>query len=287
MHLRFPVAKMDPRRVLPELSRKFFLETAPEESRATAETDRVALFAGCSMNYLYPQVGEASLRVLARRGVSVLLPREQKCCGLPAWGSGDVKSARKLALANVKAFEAAGTKTTLVACGSCGAHLKEQYPKLFEEADPAIRQRVQRFSDSVMDITVYLAAGLGEERPRSSDRAIRVTYHDSCHLNRKLHVTEEPRALLRSVAELVENDMADRCCGMGGSYGLENFELSAKMLARKMDSIEKTGADVIATGCMGCLMQMQQGVHDRHLDMKAAHVIQVVDEAEAASKPVS
>jgi glycolate oxidase iron-sulfur subunit len=103
-------------------------------------------------------------------------------------------------------------------------------------------------------------------------------------MKRKLGVTEEPRQLLRAVSDFVENDKADRCCGLAGSFGLENYELSAKILDRKMESIKKTGAEVIVTGCMGCLMQMQQGVHNHDLKMKTRHIIEVLDESDRAAE---
>lgn len=284
LQVRFPIGKMDPRRILPDLAKKFFLDGAPKEMPAAKEKKKALFFVGCSINYLFPAIGEASLRVLNRRGVTVKIPEEQKCCGLPAYGSGDLESARNLALDNIAAFERAGVDRVLVACGSCGAHLKEHYPKLFADADVAVRERVTRFSDSVTDLTAYLAKEAGVTMPLPGGQRLRVTYHDSCHMKRKLGVTEEPRQLLREVADFIENDTADRCCGLAGSFGLENYELSAKILDRKMESIRKTGADVLVTGCMGCLIQMQQGVHNHDLKMKTRHIIEVLDESEQAAE---
>jgi Fe-S oxidoreductase len=251
---------------------------------AAKEKKKALFFVGCSINYLFPSIGEASLRVLNRRGVTVKIPEEQKCCGLPAYGSGDLESARNLALDNIAAFEKAGVERVLVACGSCGAHLKEHYPKLFADADVAVRERVARFSDSVTDLTAYLAKETEGTMPLPGGQRLRVTYHDSCHMKRKLGVTAEPRQLLREVADFIENDTADRCCGLAGSFGLENYELSAKILDRKMESIRKTGADVLVTGCMGCLMQMQQGVYNHDLKMKTRHIIEVLDESDRAAE---
>jgi glycolate oxidase iron-sulfur subunit len=284
LQIRFPIGKMDSRRVLPDLAKKFFLDGAPKAAPAAQEQKKAAFFVGCSINYLFPQIGEATLRVLNRRGVTVQIPEGQKCCGLPAYGSGDLESARKLALANIAAFEKAGGERVLVTCGSCGAHLKEHYPKLFADAEAVVRERVARFSASVTDLTAYLAEQTGEAAPLPEGKRLRVTYHDSCHMKRKLGVTEEPRQLLRAVSDFVENDKADRCCGLAGSFGLENYELSAKILDRKMESIKKTGAEVIVTGCMGCLMQMQQGVHNHDLKMKTRHIIEVLDESDRAAE---
>jgi glycolate oxidase iron-sulfur subunit len=221
----------------------------------------------------------------------VLIPEGQKCCGLPAYGAGDLELAKKLALANMEAFEKITSGKIVVACGSCGAHLKKHYPRLFREEAPALKERAERFSESITDLTAYLAGRVGEAlRPaeiREKMQARRVTYHDSCHAKRKLGIREEPRTLLRAAgAELVEMNEPDRCCGLGGSFGLENYELSARILDHKMEDITKTGAEVVATGCMGCLIQLTQGIQKRGLKTQAKHIIEVLDEisAEAEAK---
>ena len=289
LHLRFPLGKLDPRRILPELAKDSFLDKFPREALAAKETGRVAFFVGCSMNYLFPHLGQSTIRVLNRYGISVLIPEGQKCCGLPAYGAGDVDLARKLALANMEAFEKIDGKI-VVACGSCGAHLKTHYPKLFQEA-PALKERAERFSEAITDLTAYLAGRIGEVTPppeiKKRLQARRVTYHDSCHVKRKLKIQEEPRRLLRAAGvELAEMKEPDRCCGLGGSFGLENYELSAGILDHKMEDVEKTGAEVVATGCMGCLIQLRQGIHNRGLKIQAKHIIEVLDEmtAEAEGK---
>ncbi|MBI5968648.1 MAG: 4Fe-4S dicluster domain-containing protein [Deltaproteobacteria bacterium] len=286
LHLRFPLGKIDSRRVLPELAEEFFLDQSPHEVIAVKESDRVAFFVGCSMNYLFPQLGQSTLRVLNRFGVSVISPEGQKCCGLPAYGSGDLALARKLALANIEAFEKVHSGKIVVACGSCGAHLKKHYPKLFQNETAALRERVERFSESIIDLTVYLAGRISEAAPSTWMKeklpGRRVTYHDSCHSKRKLQIQEEPRALLRTAGvELVEMAAPDQCCGLGGSFGLENYELSAKILDHKMEDVEKTGAEIVATGCMGCLIQLQQGIYNRAQKIKAKHIVEVLDEMSA------
>lgn len=290
LHLRFPLGQLDPRRILPELAKDFFLNKFPREALAPKETGRVAFFVGCSMNYLFPHLGQSTIRVLNRYGVSVLIPEGQKCCGLPAYGAGDVDLARKLALANMEAFEKINGKI-VVACGSCGAHLKTHYPKLFQEA-PILKGRAERFSEFITDLTAYLAGRIGDVTPPTEIKkrlqARRITYHDSCHVKRKLEIQEEPRRLLRAAGvELAEMKEPDRCCGLGGSFGLENYELSARILDHKMEDVEKTGAEVVATGCMGCLIQLRQGIHNRGLKIQAKHIIEVLDEiaAEAEGRP--
>jgi len=282
LHLRFPVGHLDPRRLLPELAKDFFLDAFPREAPAAKENDRVAFFVGCSINYLFPPLGQSTLRVLNRLGVSVFTPEGQKCCGLPAYGAGDLELARRLALANMEAFAKTDSGKIVVSCGSCSSHLKRNVPRLFRDEAPELKQRAERFSESIFDLTTYLATRIREvaSREKSSEKpkVQRVTYHDSCHVKRKLGIQEEPRLLLQAAGvELAEMAGSDRCCGLGGSFGLENYELSSKILEHKMEDVEKTGAEVVATGCLGCLIQLQQGIHNRGLKVKARHIIEVLD----------
>jgi glycolate oxidase iron-sulfur subunit len=283
LHLRFSLGKLDRRRVLPELAREFFLDIAPPESPAAKESGRVAFFAGCSINYLFPQIGKSALRVLNRYGVSVMIPEGQKCCGLPAYGAGDLTSAKALALDNLEAFERSNAEKIVVACASCAAHLKKHYPRLFQDEPPPLKERVERFCDSVIELSAYLAGRLDEGRwPIETERKmrrLRVTYHDSCHLRRKMKIRDEPRAVLRAAGvNFVEMATPDRCCGLGGSFGLENYDLSARILDHKMEDIKKTGAEVVVTACMGCLMQLRQGIYNHHLKAEAKHIVEVIDE---------
>ena len=282
LHLRFSLGKLDRRRVLPELAKEFFLDIAPRESPVAQEGDRVAFFVGCSINYLFPQIGESTVRVLNRYGVSVTTPGGQKCCGLPAYGAGDLASARALALDNLEAFERSNAERIVVACASCGAHLKKHYPKLFQDEPPALRERAERFCDSIIDLSAYLAGRLKEGTSRikaeGKMRRIRVTYHDSCHLKRKMKIRDEPRRLLMAAGvDFVEMAAPDRCCGLGGSFGLENYELSSKILGHKMEDIRKTGAEIVVTGCLGCLIQLRQGIYNHHLKAEAKHIVEVID----------
>jgi glycolate oxidase iron-sulfur subunit len=112
-------------------------------------------------------------------------------------------------------------------------------------------------------------------------RRVRVTYHDSCHLRRKMKIRDEPRAVLRAAGvDFVEMATPDRCCGLGGSFGLENYDLSARILDHKMEDIKNTEAEIVATGCMGCLMQLRQGIYNHHLKAEAKHIVEVIDECE-------
>ncbi|MCX5907536.1 MAG: (Fe-S)-binding protein, partial [Deltaproteobacteria bacterium] len=165
-------------------------------------------------------------------------------------------------------------------CASCASMLKLDYPLLFEEGNP-FRERVLAFSAKVSDASKFLAGvipkGSGEDRGKK----VRVTYHDPCHLRRKLGIFKEPRDLLQSIpgVEYVEMQEANRCCGQGGSFNIANYDLSLNILDHKMKAIEDTGASIVATACSGCLLQLMDGVHQKGLKVDVRHLLEMFDQA--------
>jgi glycolate oxidase iron-sulfur subunit len=282
LRLRFPAPVLDQRRLIPPLAHDSFLDLHTGWVRAEKETMRVGLFVGCVSNYLFPRIGRSTLDLFLRHGVSVYIPESQRCCGLPAFGSGDEETPISLARKNIEAFEGEGLENIVAPCASCASMLKLDYPLLFDESDP-FRARALAFSSKVTDASKFLAQFFGQETPqdRKSPKAIRVTYHDPCHLRRKLGIFKEPRDLLKTLpgVEYVEMREANRCCGQGGSFNIANYDLSLKILERKIQSIEETGADIVATACSGCLLQLMDGLHQAGLTKEVRHLVEMVDQA--------
>jgi glycolate oxidase iron-sulfur subunit len=244
---------------------------------------RVGYFPGCVTNYLFPRIGSATLGLLNGHGVSVITPSGQTCCGLMAFAAGDWGTAKKLALANIEAFEKHGLATIITTCASCAAALKVFYPQLFEDADQRIRDRIKQFSDSVTDISRFLVndlkmtVKLGKNIPGNKSRPV-ITYHDPCHLKRTLGIHNEPREILKALPNFAFTEMPDasRCCGMGGTFSITHYELSMNIVKRKIDSLESTGASLIATSCSGCLLQFMDGIHQRGLKTRAIHLVEAI-----------
>ena len=161
--------------------------------------------------------------------------------------------------------------------------LKLDYPLLFPESDP-FRPRVSSFSAKVSDVSFFLAKVLGsrtaDDEPRT--KPLRVTYHDPCHLRRKLGIFKEPRDLLKSTPglEYVEMGEANRCCGQGGSFNIANYDLSLKILDRKTKAVEESGADVVTTTCSGCMLQLMDGLHQAGLKKEVRHLLEVIGNRE-------
>jgi glycolate oxidase iron-sulfur subunit len=280
LHLRFSLPYLDKERFIPAIANPFFLDRYTMEEKADNAIGKIGLFAGCSINYLFPSIGESTVRLLARQRHSVVLPKDQACCGLPAYGSGDLETARSLALRNVEALDRNDIEQIMVPCGSCYYFLKEGYPKLFPDDE-----RVNAFSRKIVEPSTFFLNRMNrlpmESLPREERKKIRLTYHDPCHMRRTLKIYQEPRRLLRQSPDIewVEMKQPNRCCGMAGSFNFVYYDLSKKILNRKLDDIESTRADCVATSCMGCLIQLKDGIHQRGMKTRAVHFVEVLEKA--------
>ena len=153
--LRFPLPYLDERRFIPALAKDPFLAVHSGWVRAEKEVLRVGLFVGCVTNYLFPNIGKAVLDVFLRRGISVFIPENQYCCGLPAFGSGDEGTPQSLARKNIEAFKEEGLEKIVAPCASCAAMLKLDYPDLYEESDP-FREEALAFAAKISDVSEIL-----------------------------------------------------------------------------------------------------------------------------------
>lgn len=235
------------------------------------EAVKVGYWISCGYNYMLPEVGEATVSVLRRAGASVEV-LENSCCGLPAYGYGDVDGARALARGNLETMGDLSRFDYIVSeCGSCSGHLKE-YPELLAaDREFAVRARrmaakVRSFSEWLVERGVRastLAEAAGPAGPRvPPNRPLVVTFHEPCHLGGRFQgVVRQPRDLLRSLpgVEFRELPDADSCCGAAGSYNMRNPEVSGAILARKMEKVATTGADVLVTECPSCMIQLSLG----------------------------
>lgn len=232
---------------------------------------RVAIFAGCAQDFIYPEQLEAAVKLLTAKGCTVEFPMEQSCCGLPVQMMGERKSTESVALQNVKAFAAGRYDYIITLCASCAGHLKHSYPHILQE-HPNITFEVQQFCGRIIDFPSFVrdVLELGEKDFNKSSET--VCYHAPCHECRGLKVTEQPRALLNAAAEYRPAEEEDVCCGFGGSYSVKFPEISAQLLNNKLNKLEATGASTLITNCPGCVIQLRGGEEVRGNKLKVEHM---------------
>ncbi len=241
------------------------------------ERARVGLLVGCVGDALFGEVNAAAIRVLTRRGVSVVVPPGQGCCGALHLHSGDRATARRFARGNLHAF-GDGLDAILVTAAGCGSAMKEYAHLLMGDA---AAERAARASARVRDVLEFLD-GL-DEPPPGLPAAVRVAYHDACHLAHAQGVRAAPRRLLAGIpgVELVELQEADVCCGSAGSYNLTEPAMARRLRTRKIDHIAASGAECVAAANPGCIMQIRAGLAARGLTIRVAHPVELLDEADA------
>lgn len=235
---------------------------------------RVTLLVTCLGDLFFPEVGVSIVRLLRRLGATVEFPQGQTCCGLPLFNSGYHAGARAVAARTVALFRDADH--VVVPSGSCAWMVKHEYPGLV--TDPALATDARRLAGRTYELSQFLVKVLGRREFRATVGG-RVTYHDSCHLLRGLHEAESPREILRRLegVEFVELPGAEECCGFGGSFAVRLPEVSSQILAKKLTSVEATGASCLVACDAGCLMQMGGGLRRRRSRVRALHLAELLD----------
>lgn len=240
---------------------------------------RVAFFTGCMINYVYTDTGKAVMNVLQRNGVEVVIPALQNCCGAPIRINGEYETAKAMAKANIDVFLKEEVDAVVVACGTCGLTLKEEYSELLAE-DPDYAEKAKKLGAMVKDFT-ELVVSLEGFKDEMGSLPLKVTYHDPCHLVRGMKVKEQPREIIKSIPGVVFQEMnkPDTCCGSGGSFSLYHYDLSSKINDNKVIDINQTGAEVLVTGCSACRMHIADGLNRQNLSVKVMHTAQLLEMA--------
>ncbi len=251
--------------------------TLPRVTPAQGERRaRVALLAGCAQQVLDPDINVATIEVLTRNGVEVIVPEAQGCCGGLAWHTGDLRAAQKMARRNLDAFPA-DVDAILTNAAGCGSAMHEYHLILRGTPDEA---RAEAFRKRVMDVSVFLARLGLREQPRGGI-VRKIAYHDACHLANAQGVREEPRQLLRAIpdATLCELPDAHLCCGSAGTYNLDQPETAASLGEKKAGAVIATGATVVASGNIGCLTQLKAHLVKQNSAIRVRHTMQVLRDA--------
>ena len=275
-----PTARLPHDLVLPKLAQRHLRERyahlIPSETDSSPIRS-VAYFHGCAANYFDDGVGDAVIEVLKKHGVEPALP-PQRCSGTPIQTYGHIDLVRDGARFNLRSLTP--YETIVTGCASCTLMLKD-YPTLFSEGTE--RQQAEELSKKVVHISEFVARSPQHPPMAKADGTTkRVTYHSSCHL-RAAGVTKEPRQVLSSLpgVNFVEMQDADRCAGGAGTYLIKDYDTSQKIFERKARAIALADADVVATSCPACMIQLKNGVGDT---VRVKHVAQLLQEAYRAAE---
>lgn len=232
------------------------------------------LFVTCLIDAFAPQVGEAVVSLLERIGVPVEFPKDQTCCGQPAFNAGFHDEARRMAAHTIEVLDAT-EGPIVIPSGSCADMIIHHYAELvgddLSEASERVAQRTRELTTFVVDDLGIRDAGVSGEGT--------CVLHHSCHGLRNLGLKEQPEQLLDAVdgLERLELEGSTECCGFGGLFALEMPDVSAAMLEKKLNAIEATGADVVVGGDISCLMHIAGGLHRRDSHIEARHIAEVLE----------
>lgn len=251
---------------LPPIARVSALDAHRKPARVAGARMRVGIFVGCLTNYVYPHVVDIAVEQLKQACVEAVVPSSQVCCGTPVLAFGDREAAQTLARRNRECFEAAGCDYVIALCATCGRTLKQEYNRLLQTENHPL-------GSPVLDISEFLLRYAELDYEQLADS---VTYHDPCHLRWGQKVAGEPRELLRRSCNFEEAPGEMTCCGQAGAFHVLFPELAEQIGRRKLESLATIEAKEVATGCPGCILQLNDLFARAGSDKKAVHIVEVL-----------
>ncbi|MBB2773792.1 MULTISPECIES: (Fe-S)-binding protein [Mycolicibacterium] len=250
---------------------------------------RIALFATCLADAMFPQAAVATVRLLERLGHEVVFPEKQTCCGQMHVNTGYLDEATALVRHHADVFEQAGCEAVVAPSGSCVGSVRHQHSMVARRAgDERLAARAEAVAARTYELSELLVDVLGV-RDVGAYYPHRVTYHPTCHSLRMLQVGEKPLELLRHVRglTLVELPDAESCCGFGGTFALKNADTSTAMLADKMAHVIDSGAEICSAGDSSCLMHIGGGLSRIRSGVRTVHLAEILastDDAVAGAR---
>ena len=237
----------------------------------------VQLFVTCLVDQFFPDVGFATVDILERLGLTVEFPQKQTCCGQPAFNGGFWDDARAMARYTVDLLSRSDAPIVLPS-GSCADMIIHHYPEILA-GDPAYAAKAKDVASRTYELTQFLVDVLGVSDLQISCKA-KVAYHASCHGLRGLGVKAQPHQLLANVAGLEQTELtgAEECCGFGGLFAVKMGDISGAILAKKLDNIEASGAEIIVGTDVSCLMNIAGGLHRRGSRVQVKHLAEILGE---------
>ena len=269
----FPEALGRMEGLLPTLPAAPLRRTLNEVTPAVGEEKgTVGFFLGCVMSLLFSEASLATVQLLSSLGYKVITPKVQKCCGAPNMLGHDMEGLQQAARFNTDLFESYDLDFVVTDCGGCGAELKKYGVHLDGE------QKATAFSKKVRDISEILATEAAGLSGKLKPLPIKVTYHDPCHIAHCQGIRSQPRALINLIPGIDFRELgeADACCGSAGTYNIEKPEMSDRVLSRKVQNVQKTGAEYLVTSNPGCLLQLKKALAEATPQVKVIHLTELL-----------
>ena len=247
--------------------------------RESPKGKQVSLFVTCMVDMLSPQTGMSVVAVLEHLGLTVDFPAGQTCCGQPAFNSGYWDEARQVARHFIQTFREA--EVIVTPSGSCAAMVRHEYPRLFAE-EPVLLAEAERLASIIWEFTEFIVDGLGitDLQARLPERQTAVCHH-ACHGLRLLNLKNAAETLLNNTENLAVRpwDNGEICCGFGGLFAVKMADVSGAMLRKKLAHIADSGADVVVTGDISCLMHMNGGLEKQGEPARVKHIADLLAES--------
>ena len=245
---------------------------------------KVAIFTGCLIDKVFPNVARSCMKVLDHHGVGMVIPAGQGCCGIPALAAGDRDTFTKLVDHNLAVFREEKFDVLVTACATCTSTIKKLWPTVYKNPDSGISAQLAELSKKTMDINQFIVDIAAPELKTLDTAPVSgaetVTYHDPCHLKKSLGVATQPRQVLKAAGvKLVEMAGSDKCCGMGGSFNAYHYDLSASIGKLKQQTIRDTGCTTVSTGCPACMMQISDMLAKAGANIRVRHPMELYAQA--------
>jgi len=242
---------------------------------------RVAFFIGCVIDKVFPHVAQTVVDILKHHGIGLFIPKHQGCCGIPAISSGDIVTFNRLLDHNIKKFDPLKFDYIISACATCTFTIKKIWPMITESFLPEHRAKTDEIAKKTVDINQFIVSVFGiKDKPcdsSSNDDKTIITYHDPCHLSKSLGVAEQPRRLIKANPRFKFREMNESsfCCGMGGNFNLQYYEISNNIAKRKLENIIASECKIVTTGCPGCMMQLSDIISKSKENITVKHSVEI------------
>ncbi len=278
-HLPMVFMKKHDFKALPAIADKAFRDMFPNITpKVDNPTMRVAIFAGCAGDFIYPEQLVAAVKVMGSKGVAVDFPMEQTCCGLPLGMMGQRKAVQTVARQNVRAFADGNYDYILTLCASCASTLKKMYEQYLENDPDITHNVVKKFEDRIIDFSTFCTDVLDLEPSDFTNTHEKVTFHASCHQCRALKAAGKSRELIADAADYVPCNEEEVCCGFGGTYSVKFPVISKEIITKKVKNIMDTNAQRVVMDCPGCVLQIKGALEKAGSSIKVSHLSELIAE---------